>query len=223
MHGTIAKSGRSKPLVLTGHFVYNSSSQRSRGTVHMSDPYASDSPKLEAFQDGTMMYMRSSRFGPLPEGREWMGLDLALGDELDSSVPTGVDAQGTLANLELVTGGVQKVGKESVRGVATTRYRGRISVSETAERLRDEGADDSASLVEKEGSPMQIEAWIDAEGLVRRMRVVQTKPGEEGEGPTTIDMRIDLFDFGIEPEIELPDDDEVFDATSVVREQAEAD
>jgi hypothetical protein len=175
---------------------------------------------MDFMQDGAMMYMRSSKFGTLPEGREWMGLDLSLGEELDSSVPAGSDAHGELELLEKAGGGVEKVGKEEVRGVSTTRYRSRLGVAETAKRLREEGAEDTPAIVEKRASPLQFEAWIDAKGLVRRMRVFQVRPapGEE----KTIDMRTDFYDFGFEPEVELPDSDEVFDATSLAKEQLEA-
>jgi hypothetical protein len=102
------------------------------------------------------------------------------------------------------------------------RYRGRISVAGNAKRLREVGADTMASDVEKAGAPVQIEAWIDSKGLVRRMAIAQTRPGEEGKEPTTVDMRMDFFDFGYEPEIEVPDSGEVFDATSVTQEQIDA-
>ena len=87
------------------------------------------------------MYMRSSRFGTLPGGRKWMALDLALGDELDTSVPADVDAKGELAVLESVSDDVQRLGEEDVRGVPTTHYRGTISVSDGVKRLREEGAE----------------------------------------------------------------------------------
>ncbi|HEX6780529.1 MAG TPA: hypothetical protein VF125_00710 [Solirubrobacterales bacterium] len=65
---------------------------------------------------------------------------------------------------------------------------------------------------------MQTEAWIDAAGLVRRMRIVSSRPGEKGEGSETIDVRTDFLDFGPVPEIEVPDSDEVFDATEQAAE-----
>lgn len=34
-----------------------------------------------------------------------------------------------------------------------------------------------------------------------------------------MDMRMDFFDFGFEPEIEVPDSSEVFDATDLTREK----
>jgi hypothetical protein len=155
-----------------------------------------DPMKMETVYDGTVMYMRSSQFGALPGGSEWMALDLSFGGEPDTPLSAGGDAKGELALLEAVTGKVQKLGKEDVRGVPTTRYRG---------------------AVEEEGSPFRVEAWIDADGLVRRMRLVHSQPPENGQGPTSIDMRIDFFDFGIDPEIDVPELSEVFDATALAR------
>jgi len=174
--------------------------------------------KLEAITDRTVMYMRSSQFGSLPGGSEWMSLDLSFGEELDMSLPANVDAKGELALLEAATGKVQRLGKEDVRGVPTTHYRGTVSVSENAERLRDAGAEGLASAIEKKGKPLQVEAWIDAGGRVRRMRLVQSQPGEGGEGSTTIDMRMDFIDFGNVPEIDVPEPGEVFDATALAKE-----
>jgi len=221
MRATIAGGELSKPIVMTGRLGYDADGMSS-GTISFPNPKTGKVVKMEAVQDKAHVYMRSSLFGTLPEGREWMGLDLSFGDEIETPVPGGSDAKGELELLEKVSGGVDEVGKEKVRGVMTTRYRGRISVSDNAKRLRELGADTLASDVEKVGSPVQIEAWIDSKGLVRRMAVAQTKPGEEGKAPVTVDMRIDFFDFGYEPEIEVPDSSEVFDATSITQEQIDA-
>lgn len=219
LRGVIRDPERSKPTILTGRLVYDAD-WVTRGTMTAPDPGSRRPVRLDFMQDGTMIYMRSSKFGTLPEGREWMGLDFTLGEELDSPVPTGSDAHGELELLENATGAVEKVGKEDVRGVPTTRYRSRLGVAESAKRLREAGAEDTPAIVEKHSSPLQLEAWIDAKGLVRRMRVFQVRPapGEE----QTIDMRTDFFDFGFEPEIELPDSDEVFDATSLAKEELES-
>jgi hypothetical protein len=214
----ISKSGSSEPLILAGQVVYTDSGQ-ARGYMSTSDPGSGKPVKIELVQDGTEAYMRSTSFGALPDGKEWVGIDYSLGDELDTSVPANGDVMGELALLETATGGVEKVGTEKVRGVPTTRYRGRISVAENAERLREMGGEETAALIEKEGTPLQVEAWIDAKRLVRRMRIVQSRPEEEGAGMITTDMRIDFVDFGLEPEIEVPDSSEVFDTTSLVQNQ----
>jgi hypothetical protein len=170
---------------MTGQVVFDAEG-RSQMVMTVPRPEGGDPVKMDFVTDGTVMYTRSGQLGSLPDGSEWMALDLSLG-ELDTPLPASVDARGELALLEEVTGKVQKLGKENVRGVPTTRYRGTVGVSENAERLREEGADDLASHIEAEGSPLQVEAWIDADGLVRRMRLVHSQ-SLEGKGPTTIDM-----------------------------------
>lgn len=215
MRAVVSSPTRPAPLTMTGQAVFDAEG-RSRMVLTVPQPEGGDPMKMDVVADGTVMYMRSSQFGSLPGGGEWMALDLSFG-ELDAPLPANVDAKGELALLEAVTGKVQRLGKEDVRGVPTTHYRGTVGVSENAEQLREKGADDLASHIEEEGSPLQVEAWVDADGLVRRMRLVNSQLPEKGKGSTTIDMRIDFFDFGIDPEIDVPESSEVFDATALTR------
>jgi outer membrane lipoprotein-sorting protein len=217
MHSLVTVPGRSAPLTMTGQVVFDAG-DRMRGVITAPHTVSGGPMKLDIVSDGTVFYMRSSRFGSLPDGAEWMSLDLSLGDELDPTTLPDVDAKGELALLEGVDN-AQKLGKEDVRGVSTTRYRGALSVADQVERMRDEDANNIASVTEKHGGPMRVEAWIDAEGLVRRMRLIHAQPAEHGKGPLTIDMTMDFFDFGFEPEIEVPDSSEVFDATDLARQQ----
>jgi hypothetical protein len=218
MRMVVSSPTRPTPVTVTGRVVFDAEG-RSRMVMTVSGSEGADPMKMDAVIDGTVMYMRSSQFGSLPGGREWMALDFSFGEELDTSLPANVDAKGELALLEAVTGKAQKLGKEEVRGVPTTHYRGTVSVSENAERLREAGAEDLASHIEEEGSPLRVEAWIGADGLVRRMRLVHSQPSEKGKEPMTIDMRVDLFDFGINPKIDAPESSEVFDATSLARKR----
>jgi hypothetical protein len=218
MHAIVSPAG-SESFTITGQMVYDDETGRTRAVLTVPRPESDSSVEMQMVGDGTVMCMRSSMFGSLPDGREWMGLDLSFGEELDMPVPANGDAKGELELLEAATGDVQKLGREDVRGVSTTRYRGTVGVSENADRLREAGGEDLASYIEEEGAPVRVEAWIDADGLVRRMRFVQSQPGEEGEGSTTTDMRMDFFDFGAVPEIDVPDPSEVFDATALAQEQ----
>ncbi|HVD38929.1 MAG TPA: hypothetical protein VNC15_08880, partial [Solirubrobacterales bacterium] len=147
--------------------------------------------------------------------KEWMMVDFGAAMELDGPLPAGGDVKGELGLLETVGDDVRKLGKEKVRGVETTRYRGTLDPSEEAQKLRENGSDDFATKVKEEGSPVKVEAWIDGDELVRRMRIVSSHPAAEGNPEMTIDMTVDLFDFGYEAKIEAPDSDEVFDATSL--------
>jgi hypothetical protein len=185
-------------------------------TISFPDPDSGATEEMEVVGDGTVMYMRSSLFGSLPDGADWMSLDYSFGEDLETPVPAGGDAAGELELLEHATGDVHKLGEEKVHGVPTTRYRGTVGVSENAQHLRDAGGEKLAKLVEEKGAPMQVEAWIDANGRVRRMRVIGSQPADEDKGPSTTDMRVDFVEFGTVPEVSVPDSSEVFDATSLV-------
>jgi hypothetical protein len=217
LHAVVSSAEQPAPLKIRGWMAYNTEG-RGKAVLTMPDPKTGDSVRTESVLDGTVMYVRSSQFGSLPEGREWMGLDLSFGEGLDTPLPADVDAKGELELLEAATGKVQKLGREDVRGVPTIRYRGTVGVSEQVERLREAGAEGLASYTEEKGSPLQVEAWIDDGGLVRRMALVKSTPAEEGKGFTTFDMRMDFFDFGADPEIKVPESSEVFDATDIARQ-----
>jgi hypothetical protein len=56
--------------------------------------------------------------------------------------------------------------------------------------------------------------WIDAQGRVRRMQAALKTAVTEVEGSaSTTEMTIDYVSFGRVPKIELPNPDEVFNAT----------
>jgi len=205
MHSIITVQGKPAPSAVTGRIAYDA---EGRSQAVITGPKTTDGGlmKMEAITDGTTMYMHSSQFGSLPDGAKWMMLDLSRGDDdQETPIPASVDAKGELAFLEAVSDDVQKLGKEDVRGVPTTHYRG------------------SMDPADGEGPPFGVEAWIDAKGLMRRMRLVHSEPSDEGDGTTTIDMRMDFFDFGFEPEIEVPDSSEVFDATAMAEAAAASD
>jgi hypothetical protein len=221
MHSIVTVSGQSAPIRMRGWMVFDAEN-RTRGVITAPHTVSDGPMKLDIVSDGTTMYMRSKKFGSLPDGARWMSLDLSLGDEVDPTTLPDVDAKGELALLEGVEN-VQKLGKEDVRGVSTTHFRGALSVADQVERMRDDGEDNIASVTERDGGPTRVDAWIDAEGLVRRMRLIHSQPAEQGEKSMTMDMRVDFFDFGFEPEIEVPDSSEVFDATDLTREKLGVD
>ncbi len=208
----------SESLTMTGQAVFDDEAERSEMLMSFREPESGDPVETRMVMDGSVMYMSSSVLGDLPGDSRWMSLDLAAVSGVDFSVPTESDPKSELEALEATTG-VRKLGKETVRGVPTTRYGGVLSASDQAASLREKGADDSASRVEEEGTPARVEVWIDAKGLTRRVRIVSTDPGEGGATGTTADLRMDFLDFGLVPEIEVPVADEVFDATSMAEDE----
>jgi hypothetical protein len=217
MRAVVSSPDPSESMTMRGEIVFDDAADRSRGIVRFPDPESEGTAEMEVVYDGAVMYFRSDSFGSLPEGADWVKVDLLAATGLEAPLSAPGEPEDELALLE-ATGDTQKVGREKVRGVSTIRYRSTIEASERAEELREEGAEELASILEEEGAPIEVEAWIDGGGLVRRMRMVQSRPTEEGGAPTTVDMRMDFFDFGPVPVIEPPDEDDVFDATSATQD-----
>lgn len=180
-----------------------------RGTLRLPGPIG-DTP-FEAIGDTDRLYMRSPLLSSaLPDDKEW----LLLEPDLDGIEEVGMDgsssADGQLEMLESVGGPAEELGSEVVRGVETTRYRGTVSLSRFADRLRREGKDRAADLYARVagqvGRDVGVEAWIDERGVLRQMRSTMSMLGDDGAVAMTMDMRITLFDFGAQPSIALPDE-----------------
>jgi hypothetical protein len=204
------------PIEMSGRLAYDQAG-REQMAIRFPDPHSGGQVTIQGVMDEDVMYLRSSALGSLPDGKEWMKIDFSsFGVDGESSAPA-VNAKGELAVLEAATGPVQKLGEKRVRGVQTTGYRGTLSASDNAARLREEGVEEELVKAAENDGPLEVEAWIDGKGLVRRMRLVKDQRQPDG-GRDTIDMTIDFFDFGAEPEIEAPDSSEVFDATDLAHE-----
>jgi outer membrane lipoprotein-sorting protein len=221
VQGVVSKPG-SGTIPMRGQMVFNDE-DRSRTVLTMSPPDSGKTFHMNMISDGTTVYMSSPVFHSLPDGAKWIGLDLdfALEEETESLAPAQPDAEGQLELLESAGDDVRELGKEDVRGVPTTRYRGTVPVTDQAERMRDLGADELAEGFEEDGSPAEVEVWVDAKDLVRRMRIVQTTVQVDSGETMTTKMQMEFFDFGLDPQIDAPDSSEVFDATSLAEETLE--
>jgi len=212
-------SALAQPIVAHGSGAYNSRMGRSQTTLEV--PTATGTERIVSVGDPRTVYMRSATISAgLPADRPWLGFQPWLG----RSASTALVGNGTGNQLEMmraVASDVDAVGEEPVRNVPTRRYRGSIGLDSYSQLLREEGKVASAHQYERLAKlmpePVEVEAWIDEARMVRRLRVSMTLPAEPGHAPVTVDMRIDLFDFGLAPSVKLPDTEEVFDSTPLVR------
>ena len=209
------------PVVATGEGVYSARTGRSRVTLSVpSSEFGS--MDLEAVGDERTVYVRSDEIAhDLPPGQDWIGIQPWLGHTESTALAGNGDTNGTLEMLRAVDDDVEALGEEEVRGVATERYSGSVDFERYAELLGEEGKGALARQMEALAKLMpegtDVEVWIDARGIVRKTRMVMTMPTAAGRPALTMDMRIELFDFGIDPEVRLPDPDRVFDATPLTR------
>jgi hypothetical protein len=156
--------------------------------------------------------------GKLPEGKTWMKLDfskLLQTEGLNASSLSSLgqsDPTQFLSYLRASSGGVVKLGQETLDGVPTTHYSASIALSHVLEHLT--GSEQTAvkGMIEKLGSSaaIPVEVWVDAQGRVRRMQLLVSLGGAS----TAITM--DFTSYSPGPAIVPPPASEVFDASSLV-------
>jgi hypothetical protein len=196
------------PLVADGSGVFNEETRRSRLTLNMRNPLTGQPMKMLQISDGEVEYEGGDIVAEdLPPGKEWVRTE--EGDEDDEDSLNFEDSMELLESPERF----EFVGRESINGKMTRHFRGEVKIDELIDWFREQGEDGKAEEYEAiQGvAPTEIsaEGWVDKKNLLRRLRMVIPMPGEEGGPPMTIDMRMDLFDFGAQPDIQLPDPDTV--------------
>jgi hypothetical protein len=150
----------------------------------------------------------------VPGAKPWIEFSLAESDDLDSasddlmSAIGGDDPSTALNFIRGASGEVKNEGSDEIRGVDTTHYSAEVDLAKAVElapkrdrpRLRRSLERLREADVE---TVVPVEVWIDAEGLARRIR--QTYPVVNDE---TLEMTLDLFDFGTPVDIKRPAPDQ---------------
>jgi hypothetical protein len=211
-------------MVMHGSGLYNARTGRSSLAMELTVPGLASPLRFDAVGDKQTMYMRSRVFtAELPPGDRWLATQVGLGNSAQTSLASNSGSESELEMLRAAGGKVEDLGEETVRGVATTRYRGTVDLNRYADLLREEGkptgAHEYEQLAKAMPAPIPVEAWLDDQGLVRRMRMVMDLPTTAGAPTVTMDLTMEFFDFGIAPNVDIPPSSETFDATPLARAQ----
>ena len=163
---------------------------------------------IEQIFEGEVIYMRTpaiaQQFGLK---KPWIKVDLKSAGKLLGLDATQLGQLGTndprqlLDQIRSVTGDVEKLGTEKVRGVKTTRYKANVDLRKYPDRLpparREQARVQVEKIVDETGSPTYpMTLWIDDDELVRRARTEYTfkVPGQAKESSFRLTM--EFFDFG---------------------------
>jgi hypothetical protein len=182
--------------------------------------------------DGAM-YMRASGVPNAPDG--WMKVPVPeVGLTPGSAFGSTADPTGVLDMLRGVSGTVQQVGIEEVRGAVTTHYFLLLDLAQAAEsedvppEVRKELQDQLATLgIAMPAIPTDV--WIDDDGRLRKMEMVMDF-GDlmggflgEGDAPSmSMTMSVELYDFGVAVDVEPPPADEIVPLDEALLEGATA-
>jgi len=171
---------------------------------------------IEMILDGNVFYMKFPLLSGLAGGdKPWVKLDL---EELSDQ--QGVDL-GQLQQLQQgdptqmlaylrAAGDFEEVGKETVRDVETTHYRGTIDLKKALETVPEGQREQIVKLIDEGGlTELPAEAWIDGDGLLRKMALELAKIPDQEQGSMTMEM--ELYDYGAEVDVQPPPADQVAD------------
>lgn len=159
----------------------------------------------EAIYDGDVTYWRWQGVQNwLPKAKPWLRMSDGQDDPFDTQARSLRDPAALLGFLRSVSSGVSRIGRETLDGVATTRYDGTLDLEKIvqaapAER-RAELQDELDLLADQLPTTVPFSIWVDERGVARRVRYE-----EQGDESTTIDFR----DFGVPVVLDIPPAEEV--------------
>jgi hypothetical protein len=217
-HGELDEKGQ------RGHLIFDSAGIPGAG--------GAGGPQIEQIIDGRVIYMKMPALTrQLGGDKAWIRLDYdALGKELGidaSSLGQGNnDPRKMLAQLKAVSGEVEKVGSEKVRGIDTTHYKAKIDVRKTPDTLPPDQREAARSSVERliditGNSTYPVEIWIDGKDLVRRMRLEYAFDVPSQKDKANFEMTMELFDFGTQVNVQPPPSGQVADFRELAKKLAE--
>jgi hypothetical protein len=207
-----------------GNGVFDGKNKSGWMNMHFAMPPAfqlqvgSTDPSMEMIfdgSDGLVMYMRSSLFDKMVPTGKWVKMDLEKmakkeGVDLGAIMNANQADPSQSLRMLMASSNARVTGSERIRGVQTTHYMFNVDFAKLAH-------DDKAfkQLKETTGSiSAPAEAWIDAQGRVRRLAVKMSLGGQLAT-PMTMTMTEDLYDFGVRTSVTPPSDDLVVDLSSL--------
>jgi hypothetical protein len=162
-----------------------------------------------------VIYMRSSLFAAALHGKRWMKLDMAKleranGLNLNALTSTGSnDPTEMLRTLENESDSLRNIGAATVRGVPTVHYRAVLDLDKAAQNapasVRAAVQKSDARLVAMLGTNrMPMDVWIGQDKLVRRVAYRMRFPVAATGQTMTMDVQLDIFDFGVPVHVTAP-------------------
>lgn len=243
---TVSSPQLEQELALSGEGAFDSASRRSafsadlsalavllggfRGGLAGSDGLdLRDLWKVETVRDDATAYVKLPALaGELPEGKTWVraqdgqvvgagGFRLRELEQLTQASP-----EQLLGKLEGLSGEIEVVGTETLRGVETTHYRATVDADSVAAHASGQSGQGLGALVDRLGgqsglSEVTLDIWIDGDGLVRKvlLDVEATQPGDST--PSRATLGFELWDVGEPVAIELPPASRVVDVSELER------
>jgi hypothetical protein len=216
-------AGTMGTLTFNGNGLYDGPGKSGWMNMHFTLPPAAQTQlgpdaSMEMIFDGhhgLVVYMRSPMFRTLPAGT-WVKMDLEKlakkeGYDLGALMNANQADPSQALRMLMASNGARVTGTDRIRGVRTTRYAFQIDVDRL---VHDNKALEQFKAVVGTGS-IPAQAWIDAQGRVRRLNVQMSFGAQQLGTPMTMTITEDLYDFGVRANIVPPPDSIVTDLSDL--------
>ncbi len=157
----------------------------------------------------------------LPNGAEWLRVnarELGLAERFGIDAPDPPDPQRAFDLLRDATDEATEVGPDTIDGIETTHYRFDADVRELLDDAMAGGAplDGLPAPLMDADATTSTDVWIDAEGLVRRLRVELRSGGAADPAvPPSVGYEFTFAEYGEPVDVTAPDPATVLDAAEL--------
>ena len=206
LHQTVRAGGTK--IEMTGEQLTDIANGRSSASMELPGGFGN----IHVVQDGAAFYARTDRTKSSSGGPGWLKVTIEAKDSVVGGLAqvAGADMGDTLENLRENSIAPEKIGTGTIDGHDVTQYRATLTGQQLAERMNEaelEAIEDSGMDIEDIDTDYDI--WVSADGLPRRMEILSDFRG----GSSTL--RLDIKDYNVPVEIELPAPDTVIRETTV--------
>lgn len=185
----------------------------------------------EVLFDGDVVYLKLGGALPGLGQKPWVRIDLGTikkgqGDGIEALRQLRAnDPRAVINELRGVTGDAKRLGTEVIRGTATTHYRTTVDLDTAAAASPAHVRGNLSEVARQMGtSKLPVEAWLDGEGRLRRLRYTidlanldENAPAKRsGAGTGTVVATLELYEFGVKVTASPPPADQVTDLAKLL-------
>ncbi len=182
--------------------------------------------KLQAVMDGDVVYLQFPLIAKeLPDGKTWVKGNAQEFSKTDTSgldqfgSLSGMDPRDVFGFLKAVSGSIEAVGSEEVRGAPTSHYRATLDPAKLTELVPADqretlgGVDEAARQAGLTELPLDV--WIDADNRIRKLAIELDAKMPGSDESMQASFVVELYDYGTPLELDLPPADQVADASTL--------
>jgi hypothetical protein len=181
----------------------------------------SDAGSVNVVFDESVIYMKLPGLQEsLPTSKPWVRIDVKelqrqSGGASQFNAFGQADPSQYLQFLQ-GAGKVERIGSETVRDAETTHYKTVVDLKKAVKQAPDEMRLTLTQAIKASGAKdVPVNAWIDSEGLLRRVRYSYGGPDQTGSLSSSI--TVDFYDFGSTVEASPPPADQVTDLAGILK------